>query len=208
MGSEENNRTFTQPLVYPGERYLERARRVGLRRVFFFVLYYYVASRMPGPGVPFGRMGQWLRYVCARNLLASCGTGVRIGSHAGFGDGARVHLGDNSAISHRSWLMGEVTIGNNVMMAPEVYFLSYNHQFDRTDIPMIEQGVTTPLRITVHDDVWIGVRSTILPGITIGSHAIVAAGSVVTKDVPEWAIVGGNPAKIIRYRKEVTAPDA
>jgi maltose O-acetyltransferase len=65
------------------------------------------------------------------------------------------------------------------------------------------QGATESRPIQVCDDVWIGMRAMIMPGVTIGAHAIVAGGSVVTKDVPEWAIVGGNPAKVIKYRKDV-----
>ena len=65
------------------------------------------------------------------------------------------------------------------------------------------QGASDSRPITIDNDVWIGLRAMIMPGVTIGDHAIVAAGSVVTKDVPEWAIVGGNPAKIIKSRKDV-----
>ena len=99
-------------------------------------------------------------------------------------------------------LKDHTIIGNDVMMAPEVIILSGSHKFDRTDIPMREQGAPPKKTVQIGDDVWIGTRSIILPGVTIGSHSIIGAGSVVTKDVPEWAIVAGNPANLIRYRKE------
>jgi len=68
------------------------------------------------------------------------------------------------------------------------------HAFDRTDIPINQQGATEIQPVTIGDDVWIGQRAIIKPGVTVGNHAIIGAGSIVTKDVPEWAIVAGNRA--------------
>ena len=86
-------------------------------------------------------------------------------------------------------------------MGPECIIYTRNHAFSRTDIPMREQGFSEEKPVYIGDDVWIGGRVTILPGVHIGKGAIVGAGAVVTKDVPEYSIVGGNPAKIIRFRK-------
>lgn len=88
------------------------------------------------------------------------------------------------------------------MMGPEIIIISGSHNFERTDISMREQGAPPRRAVVIGNDVWIGTRSIILPGVNIGSHSIIGAGSVVTKDVPEWAIVAGNPAKIIRFRNE------
>ena len=85
-------------------------------------------------------------------------------------------------------------------MAPDVIIWTIGHSFDRTDIPN-KQGETAYTPVMIGDDVWIGQRAIIKPGTKVGSHAIIGAGSIVTKDVPEWAIVAGNPAKIIRMRK-------
>ncbi len=87
------------------------------------------------------------------------------------------------------------------MMGPDVVILTQNHKFDRLDIPMLEQGFKDEQPVTICDDVWIGVRAIILPGVTVGKGAIIAAGAVVTKDVCEYAIVGGNPARVIKMRK-------
>ena len=76
-----------------------------------------------------------------------------------------------------------------------------NHAFDRTDIPMNQQGFTPEKPIVIEDDVWIGARVIILPGVHIGTGAVVGAGAVVTKDVPDYAVVGGNPARILKMRK-------
>ena len=69
---------------------------------------------------------------------------------------------------------------------------------------MREQGFYPEEPVIIGDDVWIGGRVIILPGVTIGSHSIIAAGAVVTKDVPEWAIVGGTPAKVLKFRNHNT----
>ena len=94
----------------------------------------------------------------------------------------------------------KVIIGKNCLIAGSVSIHDNNHVFERTDISINVQGfIAKP--VFIGDDVWIGTRSVILPGVKIGSHSIIGAGSIVTKDVPEWAIYAGNPAKLIRYRK-------
>ena len=81
--------------------------------------------------------------------------------------------------------------------------MTRSHNHNRIDIPMIQQGFEDDHEIIIGDDVWIGTNVTILSGVyKIGNHSIIAAGAVVTKDVPDYAIVGGVPAKIIRMRNE------
>ena len=87
------------------------------------------------------------------------------------------------------------------MMGPRVSLFAENHNFERTDLTMREQGVTRQ-EIVVEDDCWLASGSIILAGVTVGRGSIIAAGAVVTKDVPPYSIVGGNPGKIIRLRKE------
>ena len=79
---------------------------------------------------------------------------------------------------------------------------SYSHAHTRTDISMCRQGFEKETPIHIGNDVWIGARVIILPNVTIGDHVIVGAGAVVTKNVPDYAIVGGNPARVIRMRNE------
>lgn len=93
-------------------------------------------------------------------------------------------------------------IGNDVMMGPYCTMMTYSHNHDRLDIPMNQQGFEPERVKYIGDDVWIGRNVTILPGANVGSHCIIGAGAVVTKDVPDYAIVGGVPAKVIRFRNE------
>ena len=87
------------------------------------------------------------------------------------------------------------------MMGEDVLFLGGNHHFNRTDIPMGDQGKPKKIPLFIDDDVWIGARVIVLPGCRhIGKGVIIGAGSVVTKNVPDYAIIGGNPAKVIRFR--------
>ena len=87
------------------------------------------------------------------------------------------------------------------MMGPNCYILPHNHAFDRTDIPMWRQGVAEKKQTIIEDDVWIGRDVTMTPGRTIKKGSIIAACTVLTKDFPEYSIVGGNPSKLIKSRK-------
>lgn len=86
------------------------------------------------------------------------------------------------------------------MMGPDVTILTHTHNIERTDIPMGQQGMRVA-EVVIGNDVWIGMRSIIMPGVCIGNGVVIGAGAVVTKDVPDFAIVGGVPARIIKYRK-------
>lgn len=119
--------------------------------------------------------------------------------------GKNVKIGDNCLINHNNLLQpgkgpnGTITIGNYVHTGVNVMFMAFNHGFYTTGIPTKEQDyMDAP--IVVEDDVWIGGGSIILAGVTIGKGAIVAAGAVVNRDVPPYAIVGGTPAKVLKYR--------
>lgn len=96
---------------------------------------------------------------------------------------------------------GVIRIGNHCLISQHITLICSNHQIKK-DMLIDEQPWTDNNNfIIIHDDVWIGANSVILPGVTINKGAVVGAGSVVTKDVPEYAIVCGNPARIIKYRK-------
>lgn len=163
------------------------------------VLYNLIGIHMPLSDARFHFGSKKVRALCAKLMLPACGRNVNIEKGARFG--RDTSLGDNSGIGVNALLTGTVTIGDNVMMGPECMIFSSNHRFDRLDIPMCCQGQTEVVPVVIEDDVWIGARVTILPGVHIGTGSIIGAGSVVTHDVEPYSIVGGNPAKLIRYRK-------
>ena len=139
-----------------------------------------------------------IRAFFARLFLTKCGKNVNIQKNTSFSH--RCEIGDNSGIGMGSTLWGKVVIGNDVMMGTECLIYTQNHAFEQKDVVMRLQGPQPEKTVEIGDDVWIGGRVTILPGVKIGTGCIIGAGAVVTKDVPSYAIVGGNPAKIIRFR--------
>jgi acetyltransferase-like isoleucine patch superfamily enzyme len=120
--------------------------------------------------------------------------------------GEGLKMGDHSNIGAYSYIgcSGFIEIGNRVMMGPRVNLLAENHLFDRGDVPIKEQGVERKF-IRVEDNCWIGASSTILAGVTLHEGAVIAAGSVVTKDVPSNTIVAGVPAKAVGPRVSASA---
>lgn len=120
-------------------------------------------------------------------VLSNIGEGITIGNNVG--------ISQNCFIQVR----GRVVIGNNVIFGPNVSIFSENHNYSNLDLKISEQGVTRK-GVTIKDGVWLGTRVVIMDGVTIGEGSIVAAGSVVTKDVPPYTIVGGIPANIIKKR--------
>jgi acetyltransferase-like isoleucine patch superfamily enzyme len=109
-------------------------------------------------------------------------------------------IGEDCSINPFTSIHGKVILGNGVRVASLVTLAGANHSFDDLSIPVHKQRVTIE-GITIGDDVWVGAHVVVLDGVTVGSHAILAAGAVVTRDVPEYAIVGGNPARVIRDRR-------
>ena len=108
-----------------------------------------------------------------------------------------VLIGDYTRIGLHNTIIGPVKIGHHVNLAQGITVTALNHNFDDTNKRIDEQGVSTNA-VTIEDDVWIGANAVILPGVTIGNHCVVAAGAVVTKDVPPHSLVAGVPAKVIK----------
>jgi acetyltransferase-like isoleucine patch superfamily enzyme len=112
----------------------------------------------------------------------------------GVGD---VVIGSNTIIGLSNVIIGPVSIGDNVMFAQHVVVSGLNHGYKDINTPPALQKVECSL-ISISDDVWIGANSVITAGVSIGKHSIVGAGSVVTKTIPDYCIVVGNPARIIK----------
>jgi acetyltransferase-like isoleucine patch superfamily enzyme len=116
--------------------------------------------------------------------------------------GEGLTMGDNSNIGPYNYIgcSGKITIGNNVMLAPRVSIYAENHVFDHPELLIRDQGVEKK-EVIIEDDCWIAANSIILAGVTIGQGSVVAAGSVVTENVPAYSVVAGVPAKFIKSRK-------
>ena len=163
------------------------------------VLYYSIAKHLP---VSYSsiRIGQTaLRRFCGRLMLESCGKKVNIEKNAVFS--AKVSLGSRSRIGINARINGRCVIGDDVMMGTGCVIITRNHRHDRTDIPMMDQGFEEERPVFVGNDVWLGDRVIILPGVHIGDGCIIGAGSVVTRDIPPYSVAAGIPAKVIKDRK-------
>ncbi|MBS1164425.1 MAG: acyltransferase [Proteobacteria bacterium] len=110
-----------------------------------------------------------------------------------------VAFGDDCTINAYACISGQVRCGNGVRIASHVSIVGFNHGFEDPDRPIHEQGLTS-VGIEIGDDVWIGANAVILDGVNVGHGAVIAAGAVVTRDVPALAIVAGVPAKVVRRR--------
>ena len=114
-----------------------------------------------------------------------------------------VLIGDNTLVGIGAVLIGPVSIGAKVIMAQHVVVSGLNHSYEAIHLPIRDQPVTMK-RINIEDECWIGANVTITAGVTIGRHSVVAGGSVVTRDVPPYTVVGGNPARVLKYYDKTT----
>lgn len=171
-------------------------------RLIALVFYYGLFRFFPNSNFPvIGKQCKTLRYYCVKNIFAYCGNNVNVEQGAWFGKGDGIRIGHNSGIGINAEVPNNLIIGDNVMMGPNVKILVRDHLFNKTDIPMINQGFTDLQQCIILDDVWIGMNVIILPGKTIKTGTIIAAGTILTKDFPEYSIIGGNPGRFIKSRK-------
>lgn len=110
-----------------------------------------------------------------------------------------ITLGADCTLNPYSELRGKVTTGDGVRIGAHVSILGFNHEME-PELPVHQQGLTS-IGITIGDDVWIGSHAVVVDGVSIGSHSVIGAGAVVTRPVPEWAVVAGNPARQIGDRR-------
>ncbi len=162
------------------------------------MIYYLLAKHLPisYSGIKLGQTS--LRRVCGKLMLASCGKKVNIEKGAYFS--SKVSLGDYSGIGVNAKIHGTCHIGNYVMMGEDCTIITRNHKYDRTDIPMMHQSFEEESPVYIGNDVWIGDRVTILPGVHIGDGSVIGAGAVVTHDIPPYSVAAGVPARVLRSR--------
>lgn len=143
------------------------------------------------------------RVAYLKGRCAFMGNGVSIMNDVSIAGHNNLSLGNNVYVGKGSFLlaeMGKVSIGNDVLIAPGVKINARNHKFSDPSALIREQGYEAK-DITIEDDVWIAANAMVVAGVTIGKGAVIAAGSVVTKDVEPYAIIAGVPGKQISSRK-------
>ncbi len=169
------------------------------KKKIWFALYNLFAANLPKSQR--SKMAKKTRCAFAKKIIAKMGKNVNIEKRACFGPALKI--GDNSGVGINCEIYGDVTIGENVMMGPEVVIYTNGHRHDRVDVPMIEQGDDREQPVVIGNDVWIGRRAMIMPGVTIGNGCIIGAGAVVTKDIPDYSVAGGIPARVLKNRKPI-----
>lgn len=170
------------------------------------LLYYVFFRHLPSTYFPMGRLFNWLRVSCLKRIIV-VGKNNVIQSGFRFGLKDTVKIGNNCQINEDVYIQSAV-IGDHVLIAQHVALLAVTHNFENLDMPILEQGSTKPNPVVVEDKVWIGRNVIVMPGIRLGKGSIIGAGAVVTKSVPAYAIVGGVPAKVLKYRNGAYAPPA
>lgn len=116
-----------------------------------------------------------------------------------------VEIGESVSVNPYAHIAGKVKIGNNCRIASLVSIYGFNHGFASLDRPIKDQAITSK-GVVLNEDIWVGANAVILDGVELGSHCIVAAGAVVTKSFPAYQIIGGNPARVIRDRRDAQTP--
>lgn len=164
-----------------------------------FLVYLLFFRNTPEDYRPYALFFPAMRSFLVRSYLQKCGRNPRVKNCAEISPNATV--GDFSELGTRCMVQANVHLGSNVIMGPDVKIYSRNHRFDRLDIPIKDQGKNY-FETHIGNDVWIGANVVITAGCRIGNHVVVAAGAVVTRDIPDFAIVGGVPAKVLRFRNQ------
>jgi len=141
-----------------------------------------------------------VRNYLVRNYVKSAGPAINIGRNCRISK--NLVIGNGSGVGRNCEINGNVTIGNDVMIGPDVVIYTANHNFSRTDIPISKQGNSPEKPVVIEDNVWIGARVCILPGVTIGEGSVLGACTVVSKDIPPYSVAVGNPARVVKNRKE------
>lgn len=169
-------------------------------RIVCLIIYRGFAMWLPASNSRFGKwvFAKKLRYNLSKRIVQEIGINCNVEKGANFTRYTK--LGDYSGLGINCSIGQYVYIGANVLMGPNVTIITQNHKHELVDIPIRLQGYEPIKPVTIHDDVWIGQNVLIMPGVTIGRGTIIAAGAVVTKEVPEYTIVGGVPARILKYR--------
>jgi len=172
-------------------------------KYFYYFLYYFIAVNLPY-GDRWKFVGKWstkFRKLLCKQLFSQTETNFSVGKGVDFGYlGHLIILADHANLGNFLKLRGNggLTVGKHVMMGEDITIITQNHKY------LCPEGYDGYIknRVVIDDYAWIGDRTIILQGVTIGKHSIIGAGSVVTKSIPPYSVAVGNPARIIKSRKE------
>lgn len=171
------------------------------RRIPFLILYYGIGRFLPSSYSIGGGFAKRFRYFCCKHIFEYCGKNVNIERMACFGSGFRIKIGDNSGIGLRCTVCSDIEIGDNVLMGPECFFLTFNHAFRDKSRTVKSQGYQPRKKTVIGNDVWIGRECMFTPGRNIADGTIIAARTLVCKDFEAYSIIGGNPSRKIGERE-------
>ena len=175
-------------------------KTIQIGQIICLALYYGFAQFLPKSNT-FFNVGGGIRFFLCKHIFKKCGKHVNIERKAFFASGIDIEIGDYSGIGINAHIPNGTIIGDYVMMGPNCFILDVNHKVSDVDTPMCFQGHVSKKITRIGNDVWIGRDVHMTPGRTIADGSIIAMGAVLTKDFPPYSIVGGNPAKLIKYRK-------
>lgn len=178
------------------QEYISQTSNSERFRRFLWGFIYKLLFRTTPYRLPLFKFGAWRQWLL-KKMGTKCDGGLATHPTMAVWAPWNLSLGYSVAIDElvNLYSVDKITIGSKVAISREAFICTASHDITKPNRPLI----TAP--ITICDGVWIGARAIVLPGVTIGEGAVVAAGAVVTKDVPAWAVVGGNPAKIIKMRE-------
>lgn len=168
----------------------------------FLFLYYSIGRFLPNSMFPiFGKPSKKFRYFLCKHIFEYCGKNVNIERKVIFGSGFKIRIGDNSGIGIGSTVCSDIEIGDNVLMGPKCFFLTFNHSFRDKNKTIKSQGYQERKKTVIGDDVWIGREVLFTPGRTVSDGTVIAARTVVCKDFEPYSIIGGNPSRKIGERE-------
>ena len=177
--------------------------KITFKQAVCLFFYYKIARYLPDSySNKFGKPSNAIRVFLCKRIFKKAGTISTINRKVSFGSGRNIEMGDNSGIGARTHIPSDTIIGENVIIGRDCFVLSRNHEFSRVDIPIVKQGFRPSVQTIIEDDCWIGLRTLFTPGRHLKKGTIVGMGSVVTKDFPEYSVIGGAPAKFIKSRIE------